>query len=108
MSTGPAQVSIGALIELRAMLASRARTFAPGPASGLPDQEVCHETPTPDTTRAGAGAREPLPAGGDAPGELGAGNLVQALADLLLEALGARTAPSPPEREIGDEPEDHR
>lgn len=35
-------------------------------------------------------------------------NLVQALADLLLEALGARTAPSLPEREIGDEPEDHR
>lgn len=34
-------------------------------------------------------------------------DLVQALADLLLEALGARTPLPPFEQEASDEPEDH-
>lgn len=34
-------------------------------------------------------------------------DLVQALADLLLEALGARTSPLPPGQEASNEPEDH-
>lgn len=34
-------------------------------------------------------------------------DLVQALADLLLEALGARTSSQMPGQEASDEPEDH-
>lgn len=34
-------------------------------------------------------------------------DLVQALADLLLEALGTHTSPLQPGQEASDEPEDH-
>jgi hypothetical protein len=103
MTSGPPQVSIEALNELAAVLAGGGKSSERGSRSSPSETKEAiraqEEEPRPIATR--AGSRTPR---SNAPNVKG---LIEALADLLLEAMGERTTAPAARQGGGHEPQDH-
>jgi hypothetical protein len=105
ISVGPPEIGIGTLNELRAVLTAHLPDSARRRTSDLSrEEEVPGGEPTTHATPLPLDRTENVPPMTPAPAEA---ELVQALADLLLEAFGAAVTTTPNTRSARDESEDH-